>query len=129
MANGACLMLQWALDAYDFHFVGFPLFPKQYSQSRQLTLRSLADPARVIFAAVSSLFLFLKGTRHVLTMTAAREFSLSLLLLIESRKNDAGGTILQRGVEIATKTLQVCYPLAIFVPRALFRQFGEPTPM
>ncbi|CDJ58176.1 hypothetical protein, conserved [Eimeria maxima] len=66
MANGACLMLQWALDAYDFHF----------------------------------------GTRHMLTMTAAREFSLSLLLLIESRKSDAGGTILQRGVDIATKTLQ-----------------------
>ncbi|CDJ52090.1 hypothetical protein, conserved [Eimeria brunetti] len=66
MANSACLMLQWALDAYDFHF----------------------------------------GTRHVLTMTAAREFSLSLLLLIEYRKSDAGGTILQRGVEIATKTLQ-----------------------
>ncbi|CDI85070.1 hypothetical protein, conserved [Eimeria praecox] len=66
MANAACLMLQWALDAYDFHF----------------------------------------GTRHALTMTAAREFSLSLLLLIESRKSDAGGTILQRGVEIATKTLQ-----------------------
>ncbi|CDJ34924.1 uncharacterized protein EMH_0022870 [Eimeria mitis] len=47
-----------------------------------------------------------RGTRHVLTMTAAREFSLSLLLLIESRKRDAGGTILQRGVDIATKTLQ-----------------------
>ncbi|CDJ69234.1 hypothetical protein, conserved [Eimeria necatrix] len=66
MANSSCMMLQWALDAYDFHF----------------------------------------GTRHVMTLTAAREFSMSLLLLIKATKKDAGGTILQRGVDIASQTLQ-----------------------
>ncbi|OEH80167.1 hypothetical protein cyc_00247 [Cyclospora cayetanensis] len=66
MANSASLMLQWALDAYDFHF----------------------------------------GARHTLTMTAAREFSMSLLLLIDATKNESGGVILERGIEIASKTLE-----------------------
>lgn len=51
--------------------------------------------------------MFIKGTRHVMTLTAAREFSMSLLLLIKATKKDAGGTILQRGVDIASQTLQV----------------------
>ncbi|KAL8428389.1 hypothetical protein ACSSS7_007249 [Eimeria intestinalis] len=66
MANSASLMLQWALDAYDFHF----------------------------------------GARHELTLSAAREFALSLLLLIEITGEDAGGSILQRGIEIAFQTLE-----------------------
>ncbi|KAL8447528.1 hypothetical protein Emed_004316 [Eimeria media] len=66
MANSASLMLQWALDAYDFHF----------------------------------------GARHELTLSAAREFALSLLLLIEVTAEDAGGSILQRGIEIAFQTLE-----------------------
>ncbi|KAL8274728.1 hypothetical protein Esti_001333 [Eimeria stiedai] len=66
IANSASLMLQWALDAYDFHF----------------------------------------GARHELTLSAAREFALSLLLLIEITREDAGGSILQRGIEIAFQTLE-----------------------
>lgn len=49
----------------------------------------------------------LKGSRHELTMAAAREFAMSLLLLAESRGSDGGSQILQRGVEITFETLQV----------------------
>ncbi|KAL8440499.1 hypothetical protein Efla_002376 [Eimeria flavescens] len=66
VANRASMMLQWALDAYDFHF----------------------------------------GARYELTMATAREFALSLLLLTELTGRDAGGSIVQRGVEIAFQTLE-----------------------
>lgn len=67
-----------------------------------------SEPVSFLHWVVCCVRIFLpKGARHVLTMTAAREFALSLLLLVGATEEDAGGTILQRGVEIAAQTLEV----------------------
>ena len=108
MVNTACLMLQWALDAYDFHFVRARILPLSCSQ--------VLIETKKVFEYASSFFICdtlclvvvtAQGARHELTMGAAREFAMSLLLLVEFTNDDACGTILQRGVEIVYQTLQV----------------------
>lgn len=48
-----------------------------------------------------------QGARHELTMTASREFALSLLLLKSLKDEDDGGILVDKGVEIMSQTLRV----------------------